>query len=162
VQVVVFLISMLPMLLGFHLLRRLSHLASAGWGRDADGETQDRECHQMKTTCSVAGHGQWAPIPRDSYHSIPYGWKLGQNFPRARLYPGHTFSLLIEAKGYLLVTKAKLLRHNGYEVISVVGNEAAKIVPNSPRHCDLFIVGHAAPGQTRKEMVDWLKAKSPL
>jgi hypothetical protein len=60
-----------------------------------------------------------------------------------------------------LVTRAELLRHNGYEVLSVVGNEAAKIVLSSPQHCDLFIVGHAAPEQTRKEMVDWLKARYP-
>jgi hypothetical protein len=53
------------------------------------------------------------------------------------------------------------LRQNGYEVVSVVGNEAAKIVLSSAQHCDLFMVGHAAPEQTRKEMVDWLKARYP-
>jgi hypothetical protein len=60
-----------------------------------------------------------------------------------------------------LVTRTELLRQNGYEVVSVVDNEAAKIVLSSPQHCDLFIVGHAAPEQTRKEMVDWLKARYP-
>ena len=35
------------------------------------------------------------------------------------------------------------------------------IVLSSPQHCDLFIVGDAAPEQTRKEMVDWLKARYP-
>jgi hypothetical protein len=29
-----------------------------------------------------------------------------------------------------------------------------KIVLSSPQHCDLFIVGDAAPEQTRKEMVE--------
>jgi hypothetical protein len=60
-----------------------------------------------------------------------------------------------------LVTRAELLRHNGYEVISVVGNESAIAVLSSPQDCDLFIIGHAAPEQTRKEMVDWLKARYP-
>ncbi len=60
-----------------------------------------------------------------------------------------------------LTTRTDLLRQNGYEVVSVVGNEAAKILLSSPQHCDLFIVGHAAPEQTRKEMVDWLKARYP-
>lgn len=52
-----------------------------------------------------------------------------------------------------LFTRTELLRQNGYEVVSVVGNEAAKIVLSSPQDCDLFIVGHAAPEQARKE---WL------
>jgi hypothetical protein len=61
-----------------------------------------------------------------------------------------------------LVTRAELLRHSGYEVVSVVGNEAAKVVLSTQeQYCNLFIVGHAAPEETRKEMVDWLKAKYP-
>ena len=61
-----------------------------------------------------------------------------------------------------LVTRAELLRHRGYEVISVVGNEAAKVILGShQQHCDLFIVGHAAPEETRKEIVDWLKVEYP-
>lgn len=59
--------------------------------------------------------------------------------------------------------RAELLRRLGYGIISVIGNEAAKILLSAMRHADLalFIVGHAAPEQTRKEMVDWLKAKYP-
>ncbi|MGC2421128.1 MAG: hypothetical protein WA405_05710 [Candidatus Acidiferrales bacterium] len=59
--------------------------------------------------------------------------------------------------------RAELLRHLGYGIISVIGNEAAKILLSTMQHADiaLFIVGHAAPEQTRKEMVDWLKAKYP-
>jgi hypothetical protein len=60
-----------------------------------------------------------------------------------------------------LVTRAEALRHRGFEIISVVGNEAAKTVLGSPQHSDLFIVGHAAPEQTRREMVDWLKVRYP-
>jgi hypothetical protein len=59
--------------------------------------------------------------------------------------------------------RAELLIHLGYGVISVIGNESAKILLNGIQHTDLalFIVGHAASEQTRTEMVDWLKAKYP-
>ncbi len=60
-----------------------------------------------------------------------------------------------------LATRTELLRQNGYQVVSVVGNEAAKTVLGSPQHSDLSIVGHAAPEQTRREMVDWLKVRYP-
>lgn len=59
-----------------------------------------------------------------------------------------------------LVTRTDLLRNNGHEAVSVVGNEA-EVVLRSSEHCDLSIVGDAAPEQTRKEMVDWLKATYP-
>jgi hypothetical protein len=59
--------------------------------------------------------------------------------------------------------RTELLRRLGYGIISVIGNEAAKVLLSTMQHTDLalFIVGHAAPEQTRKEMVDWLKAKYP-
>jgi hypothetical protein len=59
--------------------------------------------------------------------------------------------------------RAELLRRLGYGVISVIGNEAAKVLLNTIQHVDvaLFIVGHAASEQTRKEMVDWVKTKYP-
>jgi len=55
--------------------------------------------------------------------------------------------------------RAELLRSRGYGVISVIGNEAAKVLLSSPQRYDLFIIGHAAPEETRREMVDWLKAE---
>jgi len=57
--------------------------------------------------------------------------------------------------------RAELLRSRGYGVISVIGNEAAKVLLSSPQRYDLFIIGHAAPEETRREMVDWLKAEYP-
>lgn len=57
--------------------------------------------------------------------------------------------------------RAELLKSHGYTVISVIGNEAAKILLSSIQPYDLFIVGPAAPEQTRGEMVDWLKALYP-
>ena len=59
------------------------------------------------------------------------------------------------------VKRAELLRSLGYIVISVLDNEAAKVLLTSIQNYDLFIVGHAAPEKRRKEMVDWLKVKCP-
>ena len=52
---------------------------------------------------------------------------------------------------------AEFLRCLGYAVISVIGNEAAKalLCANPHNGLALFIVGHAASEQTRKEKVDW-------
>ena len=57
--------------------------------------------------------------------------------------------------------RAELLRSRGYGVISVVGNQAAKLLLSSILHYDLFIVGHAAPQEARREIVSWLKAEYP-
>jgi short-subunit dehydrogenase involved in D-alanine esterification of teichoic acids len=54
-----------------------------------------------------------------------------------------------------------LLRRFGHEVISVTHNEAAKVALSSYQDVDVFIVGHTAPEQTRKEMVSWLKKNYP-
>jgi hypothetical protein len=61
----------------------------------------------------------------------------------------------------LLVTRAGVLRMLGYEVDSVIGDDAAKVVLGMGREYDLFMVGHNAPLQTRMEMVAWLKARHP-
>jgi hypothetical protein len=62
----------------------------------------------------------------------------------------------------LLIDRARLLKDRGYTVMSALGNEAAKTLLTSLHGDDLdialFIVGHAAPPQTRRHMVDWLKA----
>ena len=60
-----------------------------------------------------------------------------------------------------LHSRAELFRRCGHEVISVPDNEAAKRVLVSLQNVDVFVVGHTAPEQTRKEMVDWLKANFP-
>jgi len=65
----------------------------------------------------------------------------------------------------LRIARAELLRSLGYPVISVVGNDAAKVLLTALEHENLgiaiFILGHAAPRHSRKEMVDWLKANYP-
>jgi len=69
------------------------------------------------------------------------------------------------ASGLQNTARAKLLRSLGYAVLSAVGNEAAKFLITTLRLDNLgigfFIVGHGAPVQTRKEMVDWLKVNYP-
>jgi hypothetical protein len=57
--------------------------------------------------------------------------------------------------------RTEVFRLHGYEVVSVIGNEAAKVVLSLPHHCDFFIVGHAAPEDARQEMVAWLRTKYP-
>lgn len=59
------------------------------------------------------------------------------------------------------VRRAELLKSRGYGVISVIGNEAAKVLLSSVQRYDLFIVGHAASEEVRREMVEWLKAQYP-
>lgn len=60
-----------------------------------------------------------------------------------------------------LKARAELFRRIGHEVISVADNEAAKCALASIRNVDVFVVGHTAPEQTRKEIVEWLKANFP-
>jgi 5'(3')-deoxyribonucleotidase len=60
-----------------------------------------------------------------------------------------------------LNARAELFRRCGHEVISVVDNEAAKNALTSIHNIDVFVVGHTAPEQTRKKMVDWLKTNFP-
>lgn len=57
--------------------------------------------------------------------------------------------------------RTQILRMCGYDVLSVIGNESAKMILSIPQHCDLFIVGHNAPEESRKEMAAWLKANYP-
>ena len=61
----------------------------------------------------------------------------------------------------LLITKADLLKNRGYEVDSVLGNDEAQRVLDNCESYRLFIVGHAAPRETREEMVRWLKTNFP-
>lgn len=57
--------------------------------------------------------------------------------------------------------QTELLKSHGYSVICVIGNLAATVLLSSPQHYDLFIVGHSAPEETGRAMVDWLKANYP-
>ena len=61
----------------------------------------------------------------------------------------------------LLVSRAGLLKNRGYEVSSAIGNDGAKRILDKGKRYRIFIVGHAAPKETREEMVRWLKANFP-
>jgi CheY-like chemotaxis protein len=60
-----------------------------------------------------------------------------------------------------LNARAELFRRCGHQVMSVADNAAAKQALTSIQNVDVFVVGHTAPEETRKEMVDWLKANFP-
>ncbi len=57
--------------------------------------------------------------------------------------------------------RAELLRSLGHGVISVIGNDPARVLLTSIQHYDLFILGHAASEETRTEMIDLIKVKYP-
>jgi hypothetical protein len=88
-------------------------------------------------------------------HNHNTGEKISIKPPSKRI----VFQIGYDQKG--LNARAELLRRFGHEVISVTHNEAAKVALRSYRDIDVFIVGHTAPEQTRKDMVAWLKANYP-
>ena len=61
----------------------------------------------------------------------------------------------------LVFARAKLLESSGCEVVSVLGNDAAKIALSSIGHYDLFLIGHGTDLKTREEMAIWLKVIYP-
>ncbi len=61
----------------------------------------------------------------------------------------------------LAVVRAEALRLCGYDVTSIIGNQAAKAVLGLRQPCDLFLVGPAAPEKIRTGMVSWLKEQYP-
>lgn len=81
------------------------------------------------------------------------------NLPPAKRKMKRIFQIAYDEESGL--RSAELLRRRGYGVISVLSNEAAKVLLSSIQKYDLFIVGHAAPDESRSEMVDWLKEKYP-
>ncbi len=60
-----------------------------------------------------------------------------------------------------LNARTELFRRIGHHVISVPDNEAGNRALTSIEKVDVFVVGHTAPEQARKEMVDWLKTNFP-
>lgn len=57
--------------------------------------------------------------------------------------------------------RESLFRSFGHEVVSVADNDAAKLALASIPLVDVFILGHTAPDQARKEVLDWLKVSFP-
>ena len=56
----------------------------------------------------------------------------------------------------LLHTRQLMLEQDGYEVVSALGNEEAKLLARS-KHFDLIVVGFSAPLSDRRAIVQWLK-----
>lgn len=83
------------------------------------------------------------------------GEKISVKFPPKRIL----FQIGYDEKE--LNARAELFRRVGHEVISVPDNETAKNTLASMHNVDVFVVGHTAPEQTRKEMVAWLKERFP-
>ena len=83
-----------------------------------------------------------------------------RNVPRAKRRTAKRIFQIAYDEG-IGFRRAQLLRELGYGVISALGNEAAKVLLSSIQHYDLFIVGHAAPESSRREIVAWLKANYP-
>ena len=86
----------------------------------------------------------------------------------ARLNVGHSafgqkpvvFQIAYDSS--LVTTRSAALKLHGYEVVSVIGNEAAKVILELQlQQIHLFVIGHAAPEEDRMEMVAWLRAKYP-
>lgn len=68
----------------------------------------------------------------------------------------------ISYDAHLGAERARLLRIAGYEVNSLYGNNAAKVILNTTAHpCSAFIVGHGAPQEMRHDMLVWLKQFFP-
>jgi hypothetical protein len=61
----------------------------------------------------------------------------------------------------LMASRAALLESDGFTVLSVLGNDAAKAALEKTESFSLFIIGHGSPPTTRREMADWLKTNYP-
>ena len=61
----------------------------------------------------------------------------------------------------LMESRAGLLKARGFEVVSVLGNEAATTALANHGDYLLFIIAHAAKPSERTEMAEWLKRKHP-
>lgn len=61
----------------------------------------------------------------------------------------------------LMESRAKVLEADGFTVVSVLGNEAAKAALQTRQDYCLFMLGHGASPSDRKQMADWLKRRFP-
>lgn len=81
------------------------------------------------------------------------------NLPPAKRKMKRIFQIAYDEEAGLCT--AELLRSRGYAVISVLSNEAAKVLLSSIQKYDLFIIGYATPEECRSEIVEWLKTHYP-
>ena len=69
------------------------------------------------------------------------------------------FQVAYDAK--LAAQMSARLKSEGYNIVTVIGSEAAKVVLSTGQKCQLFVVGHNAPAEDRAELVIWLKQRFP-
>ncbi len=70
--------------------------------------------------------------------------------------------LQIAYDGSMMYRRASLLQELGYEVRSVLGNDAARDVLAARPQYDLFIIGPSARHATRLEMAELIRASYPM
>ena len=121
----------------------------------ADGSLRWMEAAPDLERAKALVKGLAAASPGEYVLADPKGERVSIKSPHKRIM----FQIGYDEKE--LKVRAQLFRCCGHEVISVADNEAAKRALASFQNVDVFIVGHAAPEQTRKEMVDWLKTNFP-
>jgi len=112
---------------------------------------------QATSTCRNCGHDRYEHTYDDAcWHEAGLGLCNCVGFQSIR-----TRVFQIGYRKNLVFWRSHILKLKGYEVSSVVGNEAAILaLIDLPKH-DVFIIGHEAPEQTRRDMVQWLRAKYP-
>jgi hypothetical protein len=57
--------------------------------------------------------------------------------------------------------RTAVLRAKGFEVVTVTGNEAAKLVLDLSDSWKFFIIGDESPKEAKEEMASWLKVNFP-
>ena len=100
--------------------------------------------------------------------SSPYDYVIHSSYTKNNLIVRRAFKRATQPVVFqiayieeLMASRAETLKAHGFTVISTLGNEAAKVALAAPRHYSLFIVGHGAPPNDRREIAAWLKAKYP-
>jgi len=121
----------------------------------ADGSLRRMEAAPDVERAKALVKGLAAASPGEYVIANPKGERISIKSSRKRIM----FQIGYDEKE--LKVRAQLFRCCGHEVISVADNEAAKRALGSIHSVDVFVVGHKAPEQTRKEMVDWLKTNFP-
>lgn len=83
--------------------------------------------------------------------------RLNVRVPKGAVRKRLIFQIAYDSKQ--ATERTEILRLCGYDVVSVIGNEAAKVILSMEQHCDLFIIGNGASEENRKELVAWIKSK---
>ena len=104
-------------------------------------------------------------VARNTPHEC-FAIQLRENRVVARANIGHgtgrkpiVFQIAYDHK--LSVYRADALRQHGYEVITAIGNDAAKLILTQTEPYHFFLLGESGAIEKRRDMVQWLKLKFP-